>query len=105
MLQPLPFSNSSIQKHWHSIQRYQGDLVVKGEELSLYVNESDGDENPMDQITPLIDACADLSYRLDTHARLCVQYTADQVCMYQEKTTLKPVGLSLNCNDWCDRKS
>ena len=53
--------------------------MVKGEEFSLYGAESESDPPTMDQITPLIDACADLSYRLDAHARLCVQYTADQV--------------------------
>ena len=79
MSQPFPFDDKKIQAFWHSIQKYQGDLVVKGEEFSLYVNEGDGDQPTMDQITPLIDTCADLSYRLDAHARLCVQYTADQV--------------------------
>lgn len=64
-----------------SILMFQGDLVVRGEEFSLYGAESDGEQATMDQITPLIDTCADLSYRLDTHARLCVQYTADQVCV------------------------
>jgi len=79
MSQPFPFEDKSIQSFWHSIQKYQGDLVVNGEEFSLYATEDETDQPAMDQITPLIDTCSDLSYRLDAHARLCVQYTADQV--------------------------
>ncbi|XP_067939942.1 myosin-2 heavy chain-like [Watersipora subatra] len=78
MSRPFPFDDKSIQSMWHNIQKYQGDLVVRGEEFSLYATDTDGDQPAMDQITPLIDTCSDLSYRLDSHARLCVQYTADQ---------------------------
>ena len=56
--------------------------MVRGEEFSLYGAEADSDQPTMDQITPLIDTCSDLSYRLDSHAKLCVQYTADQVKIY-----------------------